>query len=195
VDEAQRLLDAMTPAQRMGRHAYIQVAEASAWVLANSGDIDGAVDVIDEAVRRGAERGAVFLAALAACVPIRLGHAERAAELLELLMSSAPAELEIVACLRDLAIAPPDGDGGGRPSILRRVEASGQAPTVLDAIAQALTMRPSAELRRKLELIAVRIAPTIDERAFLRRQQPLLSRRELEVARAAASRERSKEIA
>lgn len=81
------------------------------------------------------------------------------------------------------------------PGILHRVEAAGQHPTVLDAVTLALREGPRAELRRKLELIATRIAASIDERPFLVSQPALLSPRELEVALAAAARERSKEIA
>ncbi|AYF98003.1 helix-turn-helix transcriptional regulator [Protaetiibacter intestinalis] len=195
LEEARALLDAMTPAQRAGRHAYLQVAEAEAWILAHSGDVDGAVEVVGRAITRGAERGAIFLAALAACIPIRLGALDRAAELLELLVESAPTELEIVLCIRDLAVALRDRDLEVLPGVLRRVEASGQEPTVVDAIAIALRMRPRPELRRKLELTLTRVSATVSEPPFQRSVATLLTARELEVARAAAARERSKEIA
>lgn len=194
VAEAQRLLDAMTPAQRSGRHAYLQVAEAQAWILAHSGEPEQAVDVVEAAVERGTDRGAVFLATLAACIPIRLGYPDRAAALLEQIVAQSPTELEIVLCIRDLAVALRDRDLMVLPAVLRRVEAAGQQPTVLDAVTLALRMRPPAELRRKLELIWTRLSGSVEEQPFHRRK-PVLTPRELEVARAAARRERSREIA
>ncbi|WP_168627377.1 LuxR family transcriptional regulator [Cryobacterium sp. BB307] len=195
VEEAQRLLDAMTPAQRTARNAYIQVAEAQAWIRAHSGDLDGAVEVVEQAITGQGDRGSAFLAALAACIPIRLGHFDRAATMLDWISERSPTELEIVRCIQELAVALRDRDLEVLPGVLSRVEASGQEPTVLDAITLALRMRPSAELRRKLELMMVRIASVVDEQPFHRAPPPLLSRRELEVARAASARERSREIA
>ncbi len=134
--EAQAVLDAMTAPQRTARHAHIQVAEAEAWILAHSGDLEGAVDVIEHAVDRG--RDAVFLAALAACIPIRLGFPQRAAEMLEFLMEHSHTELE---------------------------------------------------------LMLLRVSADVEEAPFQRTPPQLLTPRELEVARAAAARERSREIA
>ncbi len=195
VDEAGRLLEAMTPVQRTSRNAYIQVAEAQAWIRAHSGDLDGAVEVVERAITGQGDRGSAFLAALAACIPIRLGYFDRAAAMLDWISERSPTELEIVRCIRELAVALRDRDLEALPSVLARVEASGQEPTVLDAITLALRMRPPAELRRKLELMSVRIASVVDEQPFHRAPPPLLSRRELEVARAASARERSREIA
>src|SRR5690606_8661306 len=67
LDDARRVLDAMTPHQRTGRHAYIQVAEAHAWIHIHEGRLDDAERTIAEAVATATERGAVFLAALACC--------------------------------------------------------------------------------------------------------------------------------
>lgn len=193
VDDAGRILEAMTPTQRTARHAHIQVAEAEAWILAHSGDAEKAVDVIEAAVANGRE--AVFLSALAICIPIRLGFADRAAAMLEPLVKQSAVELEIVCCIRDLAVAMRDRDLESLPAILSRVEKSGQEPTVLDAIVLALGMRPRAEIRRKLELMMLRISAVAEEGPFHNMPSQLLTPRELEVARAAAARERSKEIA
>lgn len=195
VDEARRMLDAMTPAQRTGRNAYVQVAEAEAWILAHSGDLDGAVGVVERAVKSQGERGSAFLAALAACIPIRLGFADRAADLLKWIDERSPTPLELVRSIRDLAVALRDRDLESLPGVLSRVEASGQEPTVLDAIAQAMKMGPRPELRRKLDLTRSRILALVDERPLIDAPRPLLSSRELEVARAASARERTKEIA
>src|SRR5690606_21334381 len=129
------------------------------------------------------------------CIPIRLGHFERAVEILERLAARSPARLPIVRSIRDLAVALRDEDLERLPGILGEVEAAGQEPTVLDAITLALRLRPKSELRRKLELIMTRVRVRVDEQPFHRPELPILSPRELEVARAAASRERSKEIA
>lgn len=56
-------------------------------------------------------------------------------------------------------------------------------------------MRPTPGIRRKLELIAATVAHRVDEPAVQGRRAGLLTPRELEVALAAAGRERSREIA
>lgn len=193
-DEARVLLDAMTRAQRAERYAFIQVAEAEAWIRIHAGETDLAAKIIAEAINEGAERGAVFLSALAACIPIRLGHLDVAVELLDGLVIESPTELELVTCIRDLAVALKEGDHVGLVDVLGRVEAAGQEPTVLDAISIALRQHPPAETRRKLDLAWDRIASSVDERP-LYPKKPLLTARELEVAIAAGTRERSKEIA
>ena len=67
---------------------------------------------------------------------------------------------------------------------------------LLDAIEIALRMRPPAEVARKLSIIQAQVAPRVDEPLLQSRGRPtLLTPRELEVARAAAARERSREIA
>jgi len=56
-------------------------------------------------------------------------------------------------------------------------------------------MRPSAEVRRKLELVSNLISVGVDAPLLQTREVQLLSAREHEVALAAAKRERSREIA
>jgi Response regulator containing a CheY-like receiver domain and an HTH DNA-binding domain len=74
--------------------------------------------------------------------------------------------------------------------------ACGQEPTVLDAIEIALRMRPPAEVARKLAVIQAELAARVDEPLLQRRgRATVLTPREYEVARAAAARERSREIA
>lgn len=97
--------------------------------------------------------------------------------------------------LRDLAAALRDRDVEVVPGILSRVEACGQQPTVIDAAILTLRMRPRPELRRRLELMVARLSAPVDEPTIHLRHRALLTPRELEVARAAAGRERSKEIA
>ncbi len=196
VDEARALLAAMTRGQRTSRGAFIQCGEAEAWILVHCGEPEAAVAVVEKAALAGAEAGYPFLAALAMCLPIRLGYVEAAAKTLSRIRAKVPPTLELVHSIADLATALRDRDLLSLPQILRRVVACGQEPTVLDAIEIALRMRPTAEVARKLALIQAELMPCVDEPLLQQRgRATLLTPREYEVARAAAARERSREIA
>jgi DNA-binding CsgD family transcriptional regulator/tetratricopeptide (TPR) repeat protein len=196
VDEARRLLAAMTRGQRTSRGAFIQCSEAEAWILVHSGKPEAAVPVVEKAALAGAEAGYPFLAALATCVLIRLGFVEPAARILTRICAGVPPTLKLATSIRDLAVALRDRDWSALPATMKRVVACGQEPTVLDAIEIALRMRPPVEVTRKLAVIQADLAGGVDEPLLQRRgRTTVLTPREYEVARAAAARERSREIA
>jgi len=171
------------------------VALVDAGDVASTLDEHEVVDLVRTAVHRVTERGAVLLATPAVRIPIRLGALDAAVELAETITAGCVGELPPVAAFRDTAIALRDRDTEALPDAPRRLMECGQPPTVLDAALLGIRMRPRAEVRRKLELLAGRARAGIDEPPLQQHEAPILTPRELEVARAAAARERAKEIA
>lgn len=197
VEAAIAAIAAMEPAQRDEPKAAMLLAECRAWLLAADGDLDRAAAIIDGAAAAAADGGYRLVAAITSATSIRLGRPDRAAALLTAIVDDVDDELGLYLALRDVALALRDRTPEQLAEPAGRLVAAGMAPTALDALALARELRPSAEVRRRLDLVAAIAAADVDAPLLSASPvaRPLLTPRELEVACAAARRERSREIA
>jgi DNA-binding CsgD family transcriptional regulator len=192
---ARRILDSMEPAQRNEPKAIMMIAECEAWLAQAEGDPRRAAAIIEHAAQAAAAVGFRLVAAISLGVCIRLGKVERAAGMLEELCTQVPAEFGLYTALRDVAVSLRDKDPAAMPGAAARLVRAGMAPTALDAITLARKMRRSPEVERRLGAVEVMASAGVDAPLLQRREAALLTPKELEVALAAASRERSREIA
>lgn len=192
---ARGILASLEPAQRSEPKAVMMIAECEAWLAHADGDDARAAAIVEGAAEAAAGVGYLLVAAISLGVCIRLGRVERAAEMLEDICARVPAEFGLYTALRDLAVAVRDRQPARVAPAAIRLGRAGMAPTALDAISLALRMRPGAEARHRLETAAVTLSIGVDAPLIHRRETPLLSERQLEMALAAAGRERSREIA
>jgi len=174
----------------------VQGAEATAWMLAQDGHTDAAADVLVNAVRRGIELGQHGLAAYTLHVAVRLGAAALLAPETAQIASVAQGRLVAAICAHADAVVARD------PAAL--LLAASELAATGSSVGAVSAARSAAELfdygsegRRKAELIAARYAEGLSGwRPDLRRDRSTeLSERELAIARAAAGRESSREIA
>ncbi len=192
---ARRILDSMEPAQRSEPKAVMMIAECEAWLAQANGDVDGATAIIENAATAAAGVGFRLVAAISLGVCIRLGRVERAAGMLEDLCTQVPANFGLYTALRDVAVSLRDRTPATMPGAAARLVRAGMAPTALDAITLSRKMRPSTEVQRRLNAVEVMASAGVDAPLLQTRETALLTPKELEVAIAAASRERSREIA
>ncbi|MBD3752269.1 MAG: helix-turn-helix transcriptional regulator [Micrococcales bacterium] len=192
---ARDLLDAMDPAQRSEPKALLMAAECEAWLAHAAGDSARAAALIEAAAEQAMGVGFQLVAAISLGVCIRVGKVDRAAAMLEAICEQVPAEMRLFTALRDVAVALRDRTPGRMPTAASALVAGGMAPTALDAIELARRMRQDAETRHRLDRVALMAADGVDAPLLQRRDSPVISQREREVAIAAASRARSREIA
>ncbi len=192
---ARSLLDAIDPAQRSEPKALLMAAECEAWLAYAAGDSARAAALIEAAAEQAMGVGFQLVAAISLGVCIRIGNADRAAGMLEAICEQVPAEMRLYTALRDVAVALRDRIPTSMPTAASALVAGGMAPTALDAVELARRMRTDAETRHRLERVAMMAADGVDAPLLQRRDAPLISQREREVAIAAASRARSREIA
>ncbi|TPW91771.1 helix-turn-helix transcriptional regulator, partial [Schumannella luteola] len=192
---ARGILDSLEPAQRSEPKAVMMIAECEAWLAHADGDDARAAAIVESAAEAAAGVGYLLVAAISLGVCIRLGRVERAAAMLDDICARVPAEFGLYTALRDVAVALRDRQPAHIAPAAIRLGRAGMAPTALDAISLALRMRPGAEARHRLETAAVTLSIGVDAPLIQRREAPLLSARQLEMALAAAGRERSREIA
>lgn len=193
-ERAVEVLRALEPDQRAEPKAALLVAECQAWLAQSSSDFDGAEEIVVRAAERAIAVGFRVVAAISLGLCIRIGRVDRAAALLQDICADLPTEFVLYTSLRDLAIALRDRRPGDVPEPAARLARAGMAPTALDAIAIALRLRPSREICRRLERLAATLAVDVDAPLVQRVEVPVLTRREHEIALAAADRERSREI-
>ncbi|MEF2254685.1 LuxR family transcriptional regulator [Microbacterium schleiferi] len=192
---ARDLLNAMDPAQRSEPKALLMAAECEAWLAHAAGDSARAAALIEAAAEQAMGVGFQLVAAISLGVCIRVGKVDRAAAMLEAICEQVPAEMRLFTALRDVAVALRDRTPGRMPTAASALVAGGMAPTALDAIELARRMRQDAETRHRLDRVALMAADGVDAPLLQRRDSPVISQREREVAIAAASRARSREIA
>ncbi|MEV6971798.1 LuxR C-terminal-related transcriptional regulator [Hamadaea sp. NPDC051192] len=189
---ARRILDEMTLGQRHAPLVPIPRAEAQAWIDLADGQVDQAVARLLRMADREA-RVAPVVASLALAGVIRAGEAAHAVGILDRVLSVTP--VKVVQVVRDLAVALRDHAYPDLPTLVTRAAHAGLEPITLDAIALALQQGAKGEIARKLEAIVTRTDPLVDEELIQRRPPSLITPRELEVARLASTRMRSREIA
>jgi DNA-binding CsgD family transcriptional regulator len=176
----------------------LQRAEAAAWLHVLDDDLAAAAEVVVAAGERAVRAGAFAIAAPTVYLAVRFGEASGALELLQRIDATAQSPL-IQAMLRHAAAA-----SSGDPAALMRAAGqlaqlqvtAGAVDAALDAM-QRFAAAGRREDRRKAELLVDSLAREIDGYRGVRRERgPFeLTAREWEIARAAATRQRSREIA
>ena len=200
VDDARRDLDelevlaARDPLAVSGA-AVLQRAECEAYLLAASGSPAAAADLVLEVVAAAIGSGYRFLGALTLGAALRFGEVARTADLAESLCAGMAEHAEPCVAVRDLARALRDGALDRVGGAARRVVATGLAPVAVDGLALAARMPGPDSQRRRLQAFATAVGSEFDAPLLQSAELPALSPRELEVARAAAGRMRSREIA
>ena len=189
------MLEALSPDQRNEPKALMVIAEVEAWLLAEDGDAEGAAALVERAARQAMDVGFRLVAAISLGLCVRLGVVDRAAGMLEEICRDVPPDFGLYTSLRDVAVALRERRPAAVVEPAARLASAGMPPTALDAISLARTMRPSNETRYRLDRLFGAWASEVDAPLRRRRESPVLSRRELDVAARAADRQRTREIA
>lgn len=173
----------------------LQTAEARAWSLALDGDRALAAAVLREAAEAGIEAGHPALASLTAATACRFGEGRIVAEVLDAIDSMTGSRL--VSVLAMLARAQASAQASGLAASAQELSDVGMTVLAMDAFTDAARLESSREIRRRWLNAAERLRGHADlfSLAPTRASGEQLTEREREVARAAASRRRSQEIA
>ena len=195
---AHDILDSIGPDASVYVATQLQAAEAEAWMLALAGNDQGAIAVIQQAVARGIDSRYHAIAALAAYVPVRLGHAEPVLEQLRAIAAATSAELIVALLAHAEALVARD-----IPALLAAAEKLtmvGFRAGAVDAARQAAAIareRGMEKTARRASLVAKAWDEGLSGMRHHEADDPAftLSQREWMVASAAAGRERNREIA
>jgi len=193
-ETARELLDDVSPEHAGDAKVILQRAECEAWLLAAEGRTDEAAAVIVAAVAEGIILGHFLLSALTLTVAIRIGSPAATLEQLELLTQLAPSAL--IAHISQWAHAAAAADVARLCELAPTLAASGTAALAVDGLLEGARIAAKAdrgELERKATLLARRLATDMD-RVPGESLADELTEREWTIARAAASRKRSREI-
>lgn len=197
--EAEALLGQLDAAHLDDVKVTLQAAEARAWLAVAADDPAAAVAEIGTAVARGAELGHLLLTALTASVGIRAGGAGGAAALAEPLAGfAAYSGCTLITTLADTAAAWRDANASAAIELAPRIQSMGLDALALDTVRAALDWADGQRmLERRARVLATELALTVvrPRRGRDPREQTGLTEREWVIARAAARRERSREIA
>lgn len=192
--EAEALLAQLDAAHLDDVKVTLQAAEARAWLAAD--DPARAIGEIGAAVARGAELGHLLLTALTASVGIRAGGAAAFAE--PLAGMAAYSGCTLVTTLAETAAACRDADASAAIELAPRIQSMGLNALALDTVRAALGWAGGERmLERRARVLATELSLTVvaPRRGRDAREQTGLTEREWVIARAAARRERSREIA
>ncbi|MGV8852810.1 MAG: LuxR C-terminal-related transcriptional regulator [Rhodoglobus sp.] len=193
-DAAQQLLDHIAPEHDGDAKVILQRAECEAWLLAAAGKPEAAAAVIVAAVAEGIVLGHFLLSALTLTVALRLGQTPAASEQLQLLTQLSPAPL--IARIREWGEALAAADVARLCELAPSLASSGVAALAVDGLLAGARFAAKAgrqELERKATLLARRLAADMDHRSVESGSDDL-TEREWMIARAAAGRQRSREI-
>lgn len=179
--------------------AVLQLAEADAWTAARAGRDDEAVAILRAAVEEGVRQRHHVLAALTASTAIRLGRARDVVDLLESAADAGGAPLCVL--LVDVARARARGDYARCVDLLPSLRRAGLLG-VARRIAEDAGVRAGQGRARTQGRIAAADLAALTSADPLRLpgtggsvDEMMLSPREWQIARAAAMRRRSREIA
>ncbi|GAA0491981.1 LuxR C-terminal-related transcriptional regulator [Microbacterium aurantiacum] len=179
--------------------AVLQLAEADAWTAARAGRDDEAVAILRAAVEEGVRQRHHVLAALTASTAIRLGRARDVVDLLESAADAGGAPLCVL--LADVARARARGDYARCVDLLPSLRRAGLLG-VARRIAEDAGVRAGQGRARTQGRIAAADLAALTSADPLRLpgtggsvDEMMLSPREWQIARAAAMRRRSREIA
>ena len=176
--------------------ADLQAVEAEAWLLVAAGDEAGAVDALATSALAGALAANLSFAGIAVSTATRLGHPAPA---LAAVRAIAPAPVPpAVRMLTDHAVALAASDAGALLAASAVLESAGFAVAAHAAATQAAELSRAAgtaSLTRRAETARSRISSDFSPKPASDGFESVLSERELGVARLAAGRQRSREIA
>ncbi len=184
----------LSPAHLQDIKVRLQLAEARAWRLALSGDVDAASAELVTAATEGAATGHLALAALTAATACRFGRGADVVELLDSLATTTGSTL--VATLAASAGAQRDGTATALQSAAERLGEVGFSTPAADAW-ELVARASSGETARRARREASRCVEGLEVVTLIHAETSTteLTPRELAVARAAAERMRSHEIA
>lgn len=189
-------LAAIGAAQQDDAKVLLQAAEAEAWAAIVAGDAARAADLIAAAVGRGLELGHLLLAALSATVAVRCGGARTVRDALAgAAQASDSPFIRTVARLAEVVVA---RDAAALLALGPELEARGLAAALHDCLVLAAEWPvPDRMLARRIRVVGGELAlgQTPVRRGSSAGRGGGLTEREWSVARAAARRQRSREIA
>ncbi len=193
---AESLLAELTDAQRADVKVVMQEAEARAWLALADDDRERAIALITPAVASGVELGHLLLAALTGSTALRLGAAAAVRPLLAAASEASPSPL--VHHIAALAAALDEQNASAVLDTADALEQAGLVACVHGALLEAVTW-PTIDrmLERRLRVAAAELGGAVEPVRSIRslRSEAGLTEREWDIARAAARRERSREIA
>lgn len=182
-------------AQEVSGAAVLQREQARALLLAAEGKRSAAADLIIDVVTDAIRSGYRFLGALTLSDALRYGDVERAAALASTICAELVDPVAPCAAVRDTAVVLRDRDGEGLCAAAAALARAGLAPAAVDAITIGLRAEMPDALRRRLTSLASTFAADIDVPLMQPRVVETLTPREREIAKAAADRLRTREIA
>jgi len=186
----------LKPAQRREPRAALLLAELTAWDLAERGRTAEAAATVLAAGRRAVTSGYAVGGALTMSLGIRIGEAAQVVAALEECAQAVEGRSALANDLRDLARATADGDPRTAVAIAPRLVDAAMPPTALDALLIVRDAAMRAEDRRLVDLTVATLRPLCEQGPWISREyEPILSKRQLEVAALAAKRLSSREIA
>ncbi len=193
---ASERLAAIGAAQQDDAKVLLQAAEAEAWAAIVAGDAERAAGLIAAAVGRGLELGHLLLAALTATVAVRCGGAGMVRDALAgAAQASDSPFIRTVARLAEVVAA---RDAAALLALGPELEARGLAAALHDCLVLAAEWPvPDRMLARRIRVVGGELAlgQTPVRRGSSAGRGGGLTEREWSVARAAARRQRSREIA
>ncbi|HSL60130.1 MAG TPA: AAA family ATPase [Acidimicrobiales bacterium] len=195
--EAEAHLAAIEPATRADLTVALQVGSAEAWSLAAQGHRRDATGPLAAVAVTALASTHVCLGALAALDTIRLGGAALVADALSAAAAIADADAGVVHAVAAAAAALTDGDDHAVVAAGEGLVAVGLVPGGVELLGEAARRHRRAgrsALARRAEQRVTALAPSL-EVASASTARPVLNGVELEVARLAAARWRSREIA
>lgn len=194
LDDARSRLEALDGGEVSGA-AVLQAAECRAYLLAAEGDSRGAAATVLTVVEDAIASGYRYLGGLTLATAIRFGETDRTAELADELCTGMAERVDPCVAVRDLATALRDRRPADVVPAARRAARAGLVTVAIDGMLIALGMPASDDVHTRLQSAITRLAAGVDAPALQRRDLPSLTAREREVARGAANRLRSREIA
>ena len=196
VDAARRLCETLEPTHRDDVKVVLQVAEAEAWLAIVTDEPERAEGILVAAIARAVELGHLLLAALTASVAIRVGSAAAVRRVLAAADSASGSLL--VNRVTQLAEAVANRNAAIVIVVAGELQAAGLASAAHASLVQAADWATGDRmLERRARVAAAELGLTIVavRSARATRTETGLTEREWMIAKAAARRERSREIA
>lgn len=194
LDDARTRLDRLAGVAVSGA-AVLQLAECRAHLLAADGRPDAAADEIMAVVGEAVNSGYRFFGALTLSVALRFGETARALDLARSLLQGLADPIEPIEALLALTEALEARRLADVPGAASRLARAGLVTAALDGASLALEMPAPEPVRRRIRSTIVALSSEVDAPAARRTTESVLTPREWQVARAAADRLRSREIA
>ena len=192
---AARMLEELDADGPVSGAAQLARAECEAFLTAAAGEPARAAEVILRAVENAIDSSYDFIGALTLAHAVRFGDIVRAARVAETLCQNSIERIEPALAVLDAARALESGRVEKVISAATRLSKNALTASAVDVLAMAGRGDISDADHRRLAAAALALRGDIDAPLLHSADRPLLTPRELDVARAAARRLRSREIA